>query len=221
MEVELDSDVIWFCGLWICDLELWLAWVWVADLWFHIVIGVGLGCGFVIWNCDRHGWWGQWQGCETNLVAAGWWVVGLGHSGSWCSGSAWWVCFCGGLPWWVCVFVCVLLAGVMGLLLYLSSFFSPIWILRLSSFFPPIWVLWLWWWLFCDLEEEGGWAFFFPLWWILVATVEIDVGSAVVKVVVTIAIGFCGGCFYIILNYCIYYFKWSGKKIELLMYSVL
>ena len=30
------------------------------------------------------------EGCESNLVAAGWWVVGLGRSGSgsWCSRSA-------------------------------------------------------------------------------------------------------------------------------------
>ena len=41
---------------------------------------------------------------------------------------------------------------------------------------------------------------------------EVDAGSAVVEVVVTVAIRFCGGCFYIILKYCIYYFKWSGKN---------
>ena len=40
-------------------------------------------------------------------------------------------------------------------------------------------------------------------------------------VAVTIAIGFYGGCFYIILKNCIYYFKRSGKKIELLMHNVL
>ena len=71
----------------------------------------------------------------------------------------------------------------------------------------------------------GGFFFsffflFFFVWWILVATVEVDVGSAVAEVAVTIAIGFYGGCFYIILKYCIYYFKRSGKKIELLMHSV-
>ena len=50
--------------------------------------------------------------------------------------------------------------------------------------------------------------FFFPfMWWILVAIVEVDAGSAVAEVAVTIAVGFCGGCFYIILKYCIYYFK--------------
>ena len=38
------------------------------------------------------------------------------------------------------------------------------------------------------------------MWWILVATVEVDVGSAMAEVVVTVAIEFCGGCFYIILN---------------------
>ena len=41
------------------------------------------------------------EGCESNLVAAGWWVVGLGRSGSGCSRSAWWVCFCEGMLWWV------------------------------------------------------------------------------------------------------------------------
>jgi len=61
--------------------------------------------------------------------------------------------------------------------------------------------------LFCDLEGEGsGWAFFF-VWWILVATVEVDAGSAVAEVAMTVAIGFCGGCFYMILKYCIFYFK--------------
>ena len=39
---------------------------------------------------------------------------------------------------------------------------------------------------------------FFFVWWILVATVEVDVGSVVAEVAVTIAIGFYGGCFYII-----------------------
>ena len=48
---------------------------------------------------------------------------------------------------------------------------------------------------------------FFFVWWILVATVEADAGSAVAEVAVIVAIGFCGGCFYIILKYCIYYFK--------------
>ena len=48
---------------------------------------------------------------------------------------------------------------------------------------------------------------FFFVWWILVATVEVDAGSAMVEVAVTVAIGFCGGCFFIILKYCIYYFK--------------
>ena len=45
------------------------------------------------------------------------------------------------------------------------------------------------------------------VWWILVAIVEVEARSVVVEVAVTIAIGFCGGCFYIILKYCIYYFK--------------
>ena len=49
--------------------------------------------------------------------------------------------------------------------------------------------------------------FYFFVWWILVATVEVDAGSAMVEVAVTVAIGFCGGCFFIILKYCIYYFK--------------
>ena len=48
---------------------------------------------------------------------------------------------------------------------------------------------------------------FFFVWWILVATVEVDTGSAVAEVVVTVAVGFCENCFYIILKYCIYYFK--------------
>ena len=48
---------------------------------------------------------------------------------------------------------------------------------------------------------------FFFVWWILVATVEVDAGSAMVEVAVTVAIGFCGGCFFIILKYCIYCFK--------------
>ena len=47
----------------------------------------------------------------------------------------------------------------------------------------------------------GRFFFFFFMWWILVATVEVDVGSAVAEVAVTVAIGFCGGCFYIILKY--------------------
>ena len=42
--------------------------------------------------------------------------------------------------------------------------------------------------------------FFFFVWWILVATMEVDAGSAMVEVAVTIAIGFCGGCFFIILR---------------------
>ena len=50
---------------------------------------------------------------------------------------------------------------------------------------------------------------------------EVDAGSAVVEVAVTVAIGFCGGHFYIILKYYMYYFKLSGKKIEFLMYGVL
>ena len=45
------------------------------------------------------------------------------------------------------------------------------------------------------------------MWWILVAIVEVDARSAVVEVAMTIAIEFCGGCFYIILKDCIYYFK--------------
>ena len=49
--------------------------------------------------------------------------------------------------------------------------------------------------------------FFFLVWWILVATVEVDASSVVVEVAMTIAIEFCGGCFYIILKDCIYYFK--------------
>ena len=49
--------------------------------------------------------------------------------------------------------------------------------------------------------------FFFFVWWILVATMKVDAGIAVAKVAVTIAIGFCGDCFYIILKYYIYYFK--------------
>ena len=67
--------------------------------------------------------------------------------------------------------------------------------------------------MFCDLEEEGnGWAFFFFfffafVWWILFAIVEVDAGSAVAEVAVTVVVGFCRSCFYIILKYCIYYFK--------------
>ena len=60
------------------------------------------------------------------------------------------------------------------------------------------------------MEKEGsGWAlfFFFFAWWILVAKVEVGVGSAVAEVAVIVAVGFCGGCFYIILKYCIYYFQ--------------
>ena len=53
----------------------------------------------------------------------------------------------------------------------------------------------------------AGPFFSFFMWWILVATVEVDVGSVVVEVAITVAIGFCGGYFYIILKYCIYYFK--------------
>ena len=50
--------------------------------------------------------------------------------------------------------------------------------------------------------------FYFFVWWILVATVEVDAGSAMAEVAVTVAIGFCGGCFFLfILKYCIYYFK--------------
>ena len=41
----------------------------------------------------------------------------------------------------------------------------------------------------------------------LVAIVEVDAGSAMLEVAVTVVIGFCGGCFYIILKYCISYFK--------------
>ena len=48
---------------------------------------------------------------------------------------------------------------------------------------------------------------FFFVWWILVATVEVDASSVVVEVAMTIVIEFCGGCFYIILKDCIYYFK--------------
>ena len=53
--------------------------------------------------------------------------------------------------------------------------------------------------------------FFFFVWWILVATMKVDAGIAVAEVAVTVAIGFCGDCFYIILKYYIYYFKWSDK----------
>ena len=49
--------------------------------------------------------------------------------------------------------------------------------------------------------------FFFFVWWILVATMKVDAGIAVAEVAVTVAIGFCGDCFYIILKYYIYYFK--------------
>ena len=41
---------------------------------------------------------------------------------------------------------------------------------------------------------------------------EVDAGSAVAVVAMTVTVGFCWGCFYIILKYCIYYFKWSGKN---------
>ena len=41
----------------------------------------------------------------------------------------------------------------------------------------------------------------------LVAIVEVDAGSAMLEVAVIVVIGFCGGCFYIILKYCISYFK--------------
>ena len=74
------------------------------------------------------------------------------------------------------------------------------------------------------MEEEGsGWAVFFFLscGGFLVATVEVDACSAMAKVAMTVAVGFCGGCFYIILKYCIYYFKWSGKNIEHLINEIL
>ena len=53
-------------------------------------------------------------------------------------------------------------------------------------------------------KAVGGPLFFFCVcvWWILVGA-----GSIVAKVAVIVAVGFCGGCFYIILKYCIYYFK--------------
>ena len=109
----------------------------------------------------------------------------------------------------MCVYVCFtwcLFVDVMGLPLYLSSHRSRFCNCLLSSHRSG----------FCDYD--GGcfmiWKrkvvvgpLFFSLWWILVATVEVDAGSAMAKVAVTIAIGFCGGCFYIILKYCIYYFK--------------
>ena len=41
----------------------------------------------------------------------------------------------------------------------------------------------------------------------LVAIVEVDAGSAMLEVAVTVVIGFCGGFFNIILKYCISYFK--------------
>ena len=103
----------------------------------------GFSCGFVICDCD----WHAPLGCGSFLPVLSWvadslFIMGLG---------------CGGF---VCV--CVLLTGVMGLPLCLSSFFSSIWVFWLFSFFLSIWVLWLWWWLFCDLEKEGsGWAPFF------------------------------------------------------------
>ena len=40
-------------------------WVQVMGLWFRIVIGVGLGCGFVISNYDQHGS-GLWV-CDLEL----------------------------------------------------------------------------------------------------------------------------------------------------------
>ena len=94
----------------------------------------GFGCGFVIFDCDRH----ESLGCGSLLPVLSWiadslFVMGLG---------------CGGF---VCV--CVLLTGVIGLPLCLSFFFSSIWVFWLFSFFSLIWVLWLWlwWWLFCDV----------------------------------------------------------------------
>ena len=43
----------------------------------------------------------------------------------------------------------------------------------------------------------AGPFFSFFMWWILVATVEVDAGSAMAKVAMTVVIGFCGDCFYI------------------------
>ena len=42
-----------------------------------------MGCGLMVRGCGFN------DGCgfKLNLVVAGWWVVGLGHSGS----GAWWV----------------------------------------------------------------------------------------------------------------------------------
>ena len=53
----------------------------------------------------------------------------------------------------------------------------------------------------------GLFFFFLSCGGFLVATVEVDACSAMAKVAMTVAVGFCGGCFYIILKYCIYYFK--------------
>ena len=138
----------------------------------------------VRWS-DGRGWWQRWsdgqrlcsdrhrswvtnllvKGCESNLVLAGWWVVGLGFNGSWCNRSMWWFFFCGGLLWWVCVCVFCLVVRMAMMdwdVDFCLSFFSLIWVLWLSSFFSLIWVLWLWLWLFCDLKEEGsGWTLFF------------------------------------------------------------
>ena len=45
-------------------------------------------------------------------------------------------------------------------------------------------------------EVVGLFFFFFSfVWWILVATVEVDANSIVAEVAVTIVVGFCGGCF--------------------------
>ena len=46
-------------------------------------------------------------------------------------------------------------------------------------------------------EVVGLFFFFFFsfVWWILVATVEVDANSIVAEVAVTIVVGFCGGCF--------------------------
>ena len=106
---------------------------------------------------------GLWSAWVSRLWVWVWVVVGCGavdrHDGfdfvEVCRGG--FVC--------VCVCVCVLLADVMGLPLCLSSFFSP------------IWVLWLWWWLICDLEEEGsGWAIFSFFFFLVVVVARMDMG---------------------------------------------
>ena len=44
-------------------------------------------------------------------------------------------------------------------------------------------------------KEVVGLFFFSFVWWILVATLEVDANSIVAEVAVTIVVGFCGGCF--------------------------